>query len=57
MPSCTSLYVEVGSLDAVIEKVKGAPRLFDRRKTFYGAEEIGVREPAGNAVIFAQPAS
>jgi hypothetical protein len=26
-----------------------------RRKTFYGMDEIGVREPGGNAVIFAQP--
>ena len=25
-----------------------------RRQTFYGADEIGVREPGGNLVMFAQ---
>jgi hypothetical protein len=25
-----------------------------RRRTFYGAEEIGVREPGGNMVTFGQ---
>jgi hypothetical protein len=29
--------------------------VFTRRRTFYGMEEIGVREPGGNAVTFAMP--
>ena len=37
--------------------VKGAEVVVPRRKTFYGADEIGVREPGGNAVIFGQHAS
>jgi hypothetical protein len=35
--------------------VAGAPVVVPRRKTFYGMEEIGVREPGGNSVTFAQP--
>jgi hypothetical protein len=51
--SRAALYVEVSDLDAVEKAVKGAPVVVARRKTFYGAEEIGVREPGGNAVTFA----
>jgi hypothetical protein len=29
--------------------------VFPRRKTFYGMDEIGVREPGGNAITFAMP--
>jgi hypothetical protein len=25
-----------------------------KRKTFYGAEEIGIQDPAGNVVMFAE---
>ena len=49
------LFIEVTDLDAVARNVAGAPVVFQRRKTFYGMEEIGVREPGGNAVTFAQP--
>ena len=49
------LFIEVTDLDAVARNVAGAPVVFTRRKTFYGMEEIGVREPGGNAVTFAQP--
>src|SRR5688572_15277232 len=49
------LFIEVTDLDAVAKNVAGAPVVFTRRKTFYGMEEIGVREPGGNAVTFAQP--
>ena len=51
----TLLFIEVSDLDAVIEALGDAPRVFDRRKTFYGMDEIGVREPGGNAITFAQP--
>ena len=47
------LFIEVEDLDAVIELLGGAPVLQPRRTTFYGMEEIAVREPAGNAVTFA----
>ena len=50
----TNLYIEVADVAAVERAVKGAEVVVRRRKTFYGADEIGVREPAGNAVIFGQ---
>ena len=55
LPSRAALYLEVSDLDAVEQAVKGAPVVVPRRKTFYGAEEIGVREPGGSAVTFAVP--
>ncbi len=53
----TFLFLEVMDLDATIEAIEGAPVVFPRRKTFYGMEEIGVREPGGNAVTFAMAVS
>ena len=53
----TFLFLEVMDLDSVIEAIGDAPVVFPRRKTFYGMEEIGVREPGGNAVTFAMPVS
>lgn len=50
----TFLYVEVDDLDAVISAVKGAEVYMPVRTTFYGAKEIGVKEPAGHYVTFAQ---
>ena len=50
----TSLYIDVADVAAVERAVKGAEVVVPRRKTFYGADEIGVREPAGNAVIIGQ---
>jgi uncharacterized glyoxalase superfamily protein PhnB len=51
----TVLYVEVGDLDAVVAALGEAEVVQPRRTTFYGMMEIGVREPGGNVVIFAQP--
>lgn len=53
----TFLFLEVMDLDATIEAVEGAPVIFPRRKTFYGMEEICVREPGGNAITFAMAVS
>ncbi len=50
----TFLYVEVDDLDAVITAVKGADVYMPVRTTFYGAKEIGVKDPAGHHVTFAQ---
>ncbi len=47
------LFIQVDDLDAVEAAVEGAEVTFPRRTTFYGAQEIGVREPGGNAVTFA----
>lgn len=48
------LYIEVEDLDAVGKALEGVNLVIPRRKTFYGADELIVREPAGNAVTFAQ---
>jgi uncharacterized glyoxalase superfamily protein PhnB len=50
----TFLYVEVDDLDVVIAALKGVPVVMPVRTTFYGAKEIGVKEPAGHFVTFAQ---
>ena len=50
----TFLYVEVDDLDAVIAALKGVPVAMPVRTTFYGAKEIGVKDPAGHFVTFAQ---
>jgi hypothetical protein len=48
------LFIEVNELDAAIALLGDAPVTFPRRTTFYGMDEIGVREPGGNAVTFAE---
>lgn len=48
------LFIEVDDLAAVERAMEGAEILVPRRKTPYGAEEVFVREPAGNVVGFAQ---
>ena len=50
----TVLYVEVEKLDPVEESLQGEDFVYERRKTFYGATEIGVRDPVGNVIIFAE---
>lgn len=48
------LYVKVDQLDEIEQRLSGYPLQVPKRQTFYGAWEIGVRDPAGNLVIFAQ---
>jgi catechol 2,3-dioxygenase-like lactoylglutathione lyase family enzyme len=50
----TLLFIEVEDLDRVEEALTGIPPITPRRTTFYGADELIVREPGGNAVTFAQ---
>jgi uncharacterized glyoxalase superfamily protein PhnB len=50
----TNLYIDVADVAAVERAVKGAEVVVPRRTTFYGADEIGVREPGGNLVVFGQ---
>ena len=49
-----ALFLQVADLDAVEKALKGAPVVKARHKTFYGSDEIYVREPGGNVVGFAQ---
>jgi uncharacterized glyoxalase superfamily protein PhnB len=47
------LFLTVEDLDATESALAGAPVVKPRHKTFYGSEEIYVREPGGNIVGFA----
>ena len=51
----TSLFIEVSDVESVARAVVGMPVVVPRRTTFYGMDEIGVREPGGHVVMFAQP--
>jgi hypothetical protein len=37
-----------------VKAVSGAPEVVADRTTFYGMREIGVLDPGGNVVLFAQ---
>jgi uncharacterized glyoxalase superfamily protein PhnB len=60
-PLGTSIvYISVDALDPVLEALPEAAIVVPRRKTFYGADEVFVRDPAGNIIGFAalaEPAS
>ncbi len=53
-PSAGLFFLEVSDLDALIAALGDAPVVVPRRKTFYGTDEIGVRDPVGNLFLFAQ---
>jgi uncharacterized glyoxalase superfamily protein PhnB len=48
------LYVEVDNLDETIAAIKGTDVVMPVRMTFYGAKEIGIKDPAGHIITFAQ---
>ena len=50
----TFLYVEVENLDELLGALKGVEVAMPERITFYGSREIGVKDPAGHFVTFAQ---
>ncbi len=49
-----TLFITVDDLDEVEKALVGAPVVKPRHNTFYGSEEIYVREPGGNTVGFAK---
>jgi hypothetical protein len=51
------LFIEVPNLEVIERSLAGVPLALPRRRTFYGMDEIGVREAGGHLVIFAQPAA
>ena len=53
-PGGSILFLEIEDLSAIEKAVADYELLVSRRETFYGAEEIFVREPGGNVVGFAQ---
>ena len=48
-------FIEVSDVESVERALTGIDVVVPRRKTFYGMDEIGVREPGGHVVVFAQP--
>lgn len=50
----TFLYIEVENLDSIKAAVKGAEAYMSERTTFYGSREIGIKDPAGHYITFAQ---
>ena len=50
----TFLYVEVDDLNAIKAAVTGMEIYMPERATFYGSREIGVKDPAGHFITFAQ---
>jgi uncharacterized glyoxalase superfamily protein PhnB len=50
----TFLYIEVENLDALKPALQSADVYMPERNTFYGAREIGVRDPAGHFLTFSQ---
>jgi uncharacterized glyoxalase superfamily protein PhnB len=48
------LFIEVDDLDAVLAAMKGVPLVAPVHKTFYGATEFTVKDPAGHLITFAQ---
>jgi catechol 2,3-dioxygenase-like lactoylglutathione lyase family enzyme len=48
------LFMSVADLDTAERELAGYEVILSRRDTFYGATEIGWREPGGNYVIIAQ---
>jgi catechol 2,3-dioxygenase-like lactoylglutathione lyase family enzyme len=50
----TFLFFQVENLDEIEKRLKGVQPVVPRRKTFYGADELIVKAPCGNAVTFAQ---
>lgn len=53
----TFLYIEVENLDALKPALQSADVYMPERNTFYGAREIGVRDPAGHFLTFSQMAA
>lgn len=52
--SLTYLFVETDDLGAIEKALKPYKIVIARRKTPYGADETGYREPSGHFVTFAQ---
>lgn len=53
-PFHASLFLEVVDVATVERSLHGCEIVLPRRKTFYGADEVGVRAPGGHVVVFAQ---
>ncbi|HEY6271261.1 MAG TPA: VOC family protein [Terriglobales bacterium] len=50
----TFLYIEVDRLESIREATTAADVVIPLRDTAYGAKEIGVKDPAGHVIVFAE---
>jgi uncharacterized glyoxalase superfamily protein PhnB len=48
------LFMEVDNVDQALAAMQGVPILLPLHKTFYGATEFTVKDPAGHLITFAQ---
>ena len=48
-----TLFIEVDDFEDTLKRLEGYAIEMPERTTFYGMREAGVRDPAGNIVIFA----
>jgi uncharacterized glyoxalase superfamily protein PhnB len=54
-PGAASLFFQVDDLEDIMRRIPpGTDVIVERRKTFYGATETIMRDPAGHIVNFAQ---
>lgn len=53
-PVASLVYLRVHDLDATLAALADAEEVVPRRRTFYGAEEVFVRDPGGNLVGLSQ---
>lgn len=54
LTGASALFIQVADLEPVVRAVEGMQVVVPRRRTFYGMDEIGVLEPGGHAITFAQ---
>src|SRR3712207_5025632 len=50
----TFLFMSVADVDAAARALEGHEQFLSKRDTFYGATEVGFREPGGHFVVLAQ---
>jgi uncharacterized glyoxalase superfamily protein PhnB len=50
----TFLYIEVDDLGELMKAMKGVAVEIPENTTFYGAHEIGYRDPGGHVILFAE---
>jgi catechol 2,3-dioxygenase-like lactoylglutathione lyase family enzyme len=49
-----ALFLEVSDVAAIERALAGVELVVPRRRTFYGMDEVGAREPGGTVVVFAE---
>src|SRR5688500_15505450 len=53
-PAASYLFIEVDDLEEVVRALEGVTPVVPRRRTFYGSDELIVKDPVGNVITFAK---